>query len=1148
MEPKAAELVSALKNSNLSIDAKISYLTGVKSDIKQKNVPEAAVPSIFEASRLSIASQHSSLLSAGFSTLGHLLKRLFIQEQDHLIALQGRILFPLLLERLGDHKERVRAQAAQAFTDLWPAATSDVEHYVLDVALVGKNPRAKEMSMIWLSNMTKNHGLLFRSYVPSLVACLEDADSAVRDTAKLSVVELFQNASARAKSDLRTELTEQNVRKSIVNAILTSIGVVSTETEPTSRPASRAASRAELRKRPQSSVSRPMRPVSQAAVRTEQSAVSKPVRPASQAAVRAEHAKQAEPVSQTTVMTEQSTASKPSRPISRAAVRAEHAAPSQKPDFVSQAAVMTDDSTSPVSEVDPLNVASSRDIDDMVRGMLPHFEGRETEENWINREKSVLTLRRLAHGNAPNSFSQPFVSAMKTLLDGIFKVVNSLRTTMSTNGCLLIQDLALKCGGKIDSMLEIIMQNLLKLSANMKKIAAQNGNRTVDIVIANVSYTPRILQHVGNASLDKNVQLRLYSAAWFQTIIKRQAHHKSSIEHGGGLDIIEKGLKKGLSDANPGVREAMRGTFWCFFRVWPERANAIISTLDTKSRMLLEKDPGNITSGTTTAVPEKKPVPGRSALKEAIAARKKAYMGPAAGPAPSKEAPVAPPATAPTIPHTSSLSAAPMRPGVKPRRIESAATTTFAIFGDQAPAEPAKLSKTPSIPMSPTASTTPTVPTVPSTPTTPTVPTVPSTPTGPSTPIAAGTPTTPTEPMPTTPEAGKSVSPASSTIHHQITVLEPRGATVLEPSTPTTRTNENTSPSPRTKMLSKIPVYHGLSPKHHALEELSKNGLAHQDNKPNVPSQMRLPPLHIERTRRMSGAGAAADDAARRRRKILDAAQKKSEPRRCLSPRSKDSTKGPAMLEKGIQRIRSKSMDILGYRKIQGLIEYHDSSLEDSEHLREELLAALLDELVSTPDETCQSTSHSLDQGQPTSRSLGKCQPTSRSLDLKTQVLQTVRFMLGRTDARHAPRVLLAILQASHFYEPSAHIFTEISATAEYIITCDLSEGVVEAVVGFLSGSEDGGHRATQMGLNILTQALREIFLRQYCLSERLMASIGALAARYLTASEPDTRRQVTQMCVPLHALAGSEDRFWGLVGWPGENTRNLLTYYIARQ
>lgn len=154
MESKAAELLAALKNINLSIDAKVAHLTTVKSDIKQKNVPESAVLTIFESLRLAIASQHSSLYSAGFSTLGHFFKRLYIQDQGYLISQHGRMLYPILLERLGDRKERTRAQAAQAFTDLWSAASGDVEHYVLEVALVGKNPRAREMSMIWLANVS----------------------------------------------------------------------------------------------------------------------------------------------------------------------------------------------------------------------------------------------------------------------------------------------------------------------------------------------------------------------------------------------------------------------------------------------------------------------------------------------------------------------------------------------------------------------------------------------------------------------------------------------------------------------------------------------------------------------------------------------------------------------------------------------------------------------------------------------------------------------------------------------------------------------------------------------------------------------------------------------------------------------------------
>lgn len=153
MEAKAAELLVAFKNPNLSVDSKIAYLSSVKSDIKQKNVPEGAIRPIFETLRLAISSQHYSVLGAGFSTLGHLLKRLAIQEQQQWIVHQTQNLYPILLERLNDQKERIRAQAASIFTELWPFAGSEVEYHVLEVALVGKNHRAKEMSMLWLANV-----------------------------------------------------------------------------------------------------------------------------------------------------------------------------------------------------------------------------------------------------------------------------------------------------------------------------------------------------------------------------------------------------------------------------------------------------------------------------------------------------------------------------------------------------------------------------------------------------------------------------------------------------------------------------------------------------------------------------------------------------------------------------------------------------------------------------------------------------------------------------------------------------------------------------------------------------------------------------------------------------------------------------------
>lgn len=224
--------------------------------------------------------------------------------------------------------------------------------------------------------------------------------------------------------------------------------------------------------------------------------------------------------------------------------------------------------------VEPLIVASSRDIDDMVRDMLPYYDGRESEENWVMRERNVITLRRLTRGNAPQSFHTHYLNGIKTLLDGIFKVVSSLRTTLCTAGCLLIQDIARTCGPKVDSMVEIMMQNLIKLCGGMKKISTQSGNTTVDVVIGNVTFTPRIFQHVNSAAQDRNPQLRLYAAGWIKTILSKQAtRYKSIIEHAGGLDSLDKSIRKGLGDANPAVRETMRGTYWVFYQVWPGKAD-----------------------------------------------------------------------------------------------------------------------------------------------------------------------------------------------------------------------------------------------------------------------------------------------------------------------------------------------------------------------------------------------------------------------------------------------------------------------------------------------------------------------------------------------------------------------------------------------
>ncbi|KAF1924955.1 protein STU1 [Didymella exigua CBS 183.55] len=287
--------------------------------------------------------------------------------------------------------------------------------------------------------------------------------------------------------------------------------------------------------------------------------------------------------------------------------------------------------------MDPIHVYTQRELEDMFRDMAPPFEGRESEQNWLARDKNTLKLRRILKGNAPTEFHAAFMAGMASLRDGILKVANTLRTTMSTNGCQLVQELARTVGPAIDSWVEILLQAFIKMCAATKNIAAQNGNATVDALLSHVSFNNRVLQHVQFASQDKNVQPRIFSAGWVKTLIRK---HKSHIDHSGGLDSFDKILKRGLADANPKVRESYRSTYWTFALVWPQKAEAMYETLEKREKTGLDRDPNNpntslAPSQTSTVAPSFSrsvgPSAARTSLKEKIAEQRRAKLAASKG-------------------------------------------------------------------------------------------------------------------------------------------------------------------------------------------------------------------------------------------------------------------------------------------------------------------------------------------------------------------------------------------------------------------------------------------------------------------------------------------------------------------------------------
>lgn len=162
---------------------------------------------------------------------------------------------------------------------------------------------------------------------------------------------------------------------------------------------------------------------------------------------------------------------------------------------------------------------------------------------------------------------------------------------MASNTCSLYNELATTLGSAIEPFCEPLYVNLIRMANLTKKIIAQQSQATLTTVMQNSSVQPRlILPLLWNTLQDKAIQTRVYVMGHIKTYLDAHgAHARSAIESSGGVDVLEKCLKKGLGDPNPGVRDVSRQAFWVFDSVWRERGRTLMDTLDASGRKQLEK-------------------------------------------------------------------------------------------------------------------------------------------------------------------------------------------------------------------------------------------------------------------------------------------------------------------------------------------------------------------------------------------------------------------------------------------------------------------------------------------------------------------------------------------------------------------------------
>ncbi|CAK1361016.1 unnamed protein product [Cercospora beticola] len=1166
MDQQAATLLSTLKRPSAQTDVKINQLNALKSDIKHYRVPENAQSTIFDCIKLAISQQASStLLNTALSTLGHLVKRLKIQDNSgHAISQLAPRLLPALQERLGDLREPVRAAASQAMGDLYPFCTSDIEEIIRDEAIGGSSVRAKETGMRWVARMHKDEGMPFKSYTQSIVARLEDADGTVREAAKAVVLELFSDAPNGAKLDLKKQLKAYSVRHAIATQILAGIGAEGTAS------------------RPQTS--------------------SNPARTAT--------------------------------PDMAASTRSLPAHKDLDEILKSEAAQPPPQETVPM---DPIYLHSQRELEDIFNDMLPHMEGKETEHNWVPRDKAVLKLRRILKGNAPNEYHHAFMAGIKSVIEGILKIANSLRTTMASNGCQLIQELAKTLGPAMDPHVEILLQSFIKMSAATKHIQAENGRITAGEIFQNCTYHNQMMRHIWLAAQDKNAQVRQYSTGWLSIILKRQASYKSSFDSSGGLELAEKCIKKGLDDSNPKFKESTRATYWTFAKTWPAKAEKIMGALDPKAKAALEKDPNNpnaylhqsVAAASTSSRPGG--TASRTTLREHMEAQRKAKSGGKLSRPNSAMADLSPVKSRAT-PNGSVRGPSKMSQ-VTNRQVsgQSNASTTEA-SGSAAAAKkgsslmsgPVRRPRRPEIARPQTAD--------------PYASRRMLRPTTPATDSDAGSPDKNTGASKASAAAsgtarntGKTAgvangSPRASPFRYSPALSRKQSQPGLDsrPSSKGSETARSFREDDRpTGMPRGITDRGQFSPGHKrpGLGETRSvdSGipyLAEEENftmvMPSLPNQPRAPSplayrspiramfeearnvgkLSPEAQRTISGSGGPMDDVdsvhqggpvrgadevqiyedpfvesttqagAQDDRKVLGELPLNENVRETSPTQSVGSSNGPnsppqtngvrppplsstpqdraevvrnrRLLSSGIERIRTKALDAHGFRRVQDLVKYK-GGIWDGGKKYDELMTVLL-EYLQTMDQD------------------SKLAPQpSKLAGLKAQALSVLRALVALhpkdATAWHA-KALVTVLAVRSAVDANSHVTSDIQRTADEIIKDANYENCIDAVLDFLPESSEESPRMIAMALSILRQLVTKSKSdRDADLGPERKSRLAQTTARFLNDADSEVRKVDVDLASELFdVFEPSKADFWQEFKGVDEGRLGLLTYYIAKK
>ncbi|XP_019629940.1 PREDICTED: CLIP-associating protein 1-B-like isoform X12 [Branchiostoma belcheri] len=464
----------------------------------------------------------------GMEVISHLIIRLKEKFRHHI-----NTVLPPLIDRLGDSKDQVREQAQELILRLMEPVSSPQYVFERMMGAFGhRNFRVREEVLICLVATINTFGagsLTLSKIVPHICKLLGDPNSAVRDMAINSLVEIYRHVGEK----VRVDLSKKGIPSSRLSVIFQKFDEVKQSGRMlavSSSSSLRSSSSGDGDETDSAKVARMSgaKRVSSAPPRRPASAGMKP----------------------------------PLAPSSSAG-----AGGADEEMFIKY-----------FEEVPKINLFSPRDLEDHMQKIKDTLGDDKCD--WEQRVDSIKKLRSLLVHGAMDYDN--FLQQLK-LLEPVFKLaVRDLRSQVVREACITLSYLAQRLQSKFDHFAEVVMPNLFNLIPNSAKIMATAGAVTCRFIIQ-YTHAHRLIPIITSHHNSKSVAIRRKTFELLDLLLR--SWETNTLEK-HSQTLVET-IKNGIGDADSEARVDARKCFWAFKEHYPNLSENLLKLLTPAQKKVL---------------------------------------------------------------------------------------------------------------------------------------------------------------------------------------------------------------------------------------------------------------------------------------------------------------------------------------------------------------------------------------------------------------------------------------------------------------------------------------------------------------------------------------------------------------------------------